>query len=282
MKKIIVPVDFSKISSNALDFAIEFNTILKGEILLLHVLELPSYSFSAMGEMDLDRGNQDFVSAKFTEGAHNRLTEWSNRVTDAGQAVKIRMKHGHPYDNISKEIVSEKASYIIMGSTGASGLTEIFLGSNAERVIRHSECPVIIVKGPTKISEMKNMVFASDLSEDQDWVALKAKDAQELLGLNMHIVKVRTPHNFLSAKAANEQLDKFAKRNHFENSTLNSLEADYPDEGIVDFAEEVRSGMIVLGTHGKTGLAHIFGGSRAEDLANRSTIPVMTFKIPFD
>ena len=254
MKKIIVPVDFSKISSDALDFAIEFNAIVKGEIILLHVLELPSYSFSAMGEMDLDRGNQDFVNAKFTEGAHNRLSKWATRVTDAGQTVKVRMKHGHPYDNISKEIVDEKASWIIMGSTGASGLSEVFLGSNAERVIRHSECPVITVKGPAKISEMKNMVFASDLSEDQDWVALKAKDAQELLQLNMHIIKVRTPHNFLSTVAVNEQLEKFAKRNHFENSTLNSIEADYPDEGIIDFAEEVKAGMVVLGTHGKTGL----------------------------
>jgi len=281
MKKIIVPVDFSKISSNALDFAIEFNEILKGEILLLHVLELPSYSFSAIGEMDLDHA-ADHINAKLIEGVHNRLNSWAERVTEANQTVKIRMKHGNPYQNISKEIVEEKASWIIMGSTGASGLSEVFLGSNAERVIRHSECPVITIKGPTKISEMKNMVFASDLSEDQDWVALKAKDVQEMLDLNMHIVKVRTPHNFLSLAAANTQLEKFTKRNHFENSTVNTLEADYPDEGIVDFAEEIKSGLIVLGTHGKTGLAHIFGGSRAEDLVNRSTIPVMTFKIPFD
>ncbi|MEP1095590.1 MAG: universal stress protein [Cyclobacteriaceae bacterium] len=281
MMKIIVPVDFSKVSSYALDFAIEFNAILKGEILLLHVLEFPSYSFSTIGEMDLDH-SVDHFNAKLIEGVHNRLNSWAERVTDANQVVKIRMKHGNPYQNISKEIVEEKASWIIMGSTGASGLSEVFLGSNAERVIRHSDSPVITIKGPTKIAEMKNMVFASDLSEDQDWVALKAKEVQEMLGLNMHIVKVRTPHNFLSLKAANEQLDKFAKRNHFENSTLNSLEADYPDEGIVDFAEEVNSGIIVLGTHGKTGLAHLFGGSRAEDLANRSTIPVMTFKIPFD
>ena len=281
MKKIIVPVDFSDISSHALDFAIDFNNIIKGEIILLHVLELPSYSFSVMGEMDLDRPDE-LLNAKFIEGAHNRLSEWSKRVTDAGQEVKIRMKHGHPYEKMAKEIVEEKADWIIIGSHGASGLSEIFLGSNAERVIRHSECPVITVKGPTKIADMKNIVFASDLSEDQNWVAYKAKDVQEMLGLNMHIVKVKTPHNFLSENAVQDQLKAFASRNHFENSTLNSIEGDYPDEGIVDFAEEVGAGLIVIGTHGKTGLAHIFGGSRAEDLANRSTIPVLTFKMPFN
>ncbi len=281
MKKIIVPVDFSEISSHALDFAIDFNNIIKGEIILLHVLELPSYSFSVMGEMDLDQPDK-LLNAKFIEGAHNRLTEWSERVKDAGQEVKIRMKHGHPYEKMAKEIVEEKANWIIIGSHGASGLSEILLGSNAERVIRHSECPVITVKGPTKIADMKNIVFASDLSEDQNWVAYKAKDVQEMLGLNMHIVKVKTPHNFLSEDVVQDQLKAFASRNHFENSTLNSIEGDYPDEGIVEFAEKVGAGLIVIGTHGKTGLAHIFGGSRAEDLANRSTIPVMTFKMPFD
>ncbi len=281
MKKIIVPVDFSDISSNALDFAIDFNKIIKGEILLLHVLELPSYSFSVMGEMDLDQPDR-LLNAKFIEGAHNRLNEWSERVKDAGQEVKIRMKHGHPYEKMAKEIVEEKANWIIIGSHGASGLSEIFLGSNAERVIRYSECPVITVKGPTKISDMKNIVFASDLSEDQNWVAYKAKEVQEMLGLNMHIVKVKTPHNFLAEDAVQEQLKAFASRNHFEDTTLNSIEGDYPDEGIVEFAEKVGSGLIIIGTHGKTGLAHLFGGSRAEDLANRSTIPVMTFKMPFD
>ena len=281
MKKIIVPVDFSDVSSHALDFAIDFNSRIDAQIILLHVLELPNYSFSVAGEMNLARP-EVFFNGKLIEGVHNQLEEWATRVTDAGQDVVKRMKYGQPYQSITSEIVEEKAQWIIMGSTGSSGLEEVFLGSNAERVIRHSECPVIVIKGPTKITDMKNIVFASDLSEEQDWVAYKAKDIQEMLGLNMHIVKVRTPRNFLSSDAANEQLSQFAKRNHFENTTLNSIESDYPDEGIVEFAEDVKAGMIVLGTHGKTGLAHIFGGSRAEDLANRSIIPVMTFKMPFD
>jgi nucleotide-binding universal stress UspA family protein len=281
MKKIIVPVDFSDLSSNALDFAIEFNTLIKGEIILLHVLEFPNYSFSTMGEMNLDHP-ENILNAKWIEGAHRKLEEWSQRVSGAGQQVQIRMKHGNPYENISKVIVSEKANWIIVGSTGSSGLQEVFLGSNAERIIRHSDCPVITIKGPSKIGEIKNMVFASDLSADQDWVAFKAKEVQELLNLNMHILKVRTPHNLISAGTANDQLEKFSKRNHFENSTLNSIEGDYPDEGIVAFAEDIGAGLIIIGTHGKTGFAHIFGGSRAEDLANHSKIPVLTFKMPLD
>ncbi len=281
MKKIIVPVDFSDVSSDALDFAIDFNKLIKGQIILLHVLEFPNYSFSTMGEMDLDRPDAIY-NAELVKGVHARLAEWTDRVTNAGQQAAGMMRYGNPYQNISKEITKEKADWIILGSKGSSGLSEVFIGSNAERVIRHSECPVITVKGPAKISDMKNFVFASDLSEEQDWMAEKAKDVQKLLGLNMHIVKVKTPINFLTEDAAQKELKAFEGRNRFEDYTLNTIEADYPDEGIVEFAEEIGSGLIVLGTHGKTGLAHLFGGSRAEDLVNESKIPVMTFKLPFD
>lgn len=279
MKKIIVPIDFSPLSFDALNFALEFNTRIKGEIILLHVLESPNYAFSVMGETYIG-SPEEFYNGKLVEGVHNRLEEWTQRVKDVGQKAKAVMRHGHPYQNIGREIAREKADWIILGSKGASGLKEIFIGSNAERVIRYAECPVITIKGAAKISEMKNMVFASDLTEEQDWMAEKAKEIQKLLGLNMHIVKIRTPYNFLTAEAADRQLKSFADRNHFEDFTLNHTEAEYSDEGIVAFAEEVGAGIIILSTHGKTRLAHLFGGSRAEDLANESKIPVITMKLP--
>ena len=280
MKRILVPVDFSEESSYALDFAIEFNERIKGEIVLLHVIEIPHHSFNTEGETDW-KHTQEYLEGQWIKGVHNQLEKWSERVSSSGQAILIKMKQGHAYKHISKEIAEVKASWIIQGSKGASGLKEIFLGSNAERVIRYAECPVITIKGPAKISEIKNMVFASDLSEEQDWVAHKTKDVQEMLGLNMHLLKVRTQYNLLTAKDAEKQLHDFAKRNYLSQYTVNSIEADYADEGIVKFSEEVGAGLIVIGTHGKTGLAHFFGGSRAEDLVNESKIPVLTFKLPF-
>ena len=280
MKKILVPVDFSQESSDALDFAIDFNERIKGEIILLHVIELPHYSFNVQGEINWQHP-ENMLDAQLVKGAHNLLTKWSDRVSAKGQESKIKLRHGHAYKHISKEITTVKANWIIQGSKGSSGLKEIFLGSNAERVIRYAGCPVITIKGPTKISNMKNMVFASDLSEEQDWVALQSKEVQEIFGLNMHIVKVRTPHNFLSLKDAEKQLHDFVKRNYLHECTVSSIEADYSDQGIVAFAEEVGAGLIVIGTHGKIGLAHFFGGSRAEDLVNESKIPVVTFKLPF-
>ncbi|MEQ8905284.1 universal stress protein [Ekhidna sp.] len=283
MKKILVPIDFSDRSSDALDFAIEFCEHIKGELTLLHVLDFPSTSFNSAGEWNLDFA-QSLYEEEFIKRVHSQLEEWGDRVMRRNPEIPLttKMEYGSTYHSISKEITEEKANWIVMGSTGSSGIEEIFIGSLAERVIRHADCPVFTIKGPTKISNMKSMVFASDLSNEQDIIAYKAKDVQELFKLNMHVIRVKTPHNFLTEEVAQQQLKDFAKRNYLKDYTLNTIEADYSDIGISKFADDIDAGLIVMGTHGKTGLAHIFGGSRAEDLANRAHVPVLTFKIPFD
>lgn len=275
MKKILVPTDFSQRAEEALDFAMQFAEKVKGEIVLMHVLDFPSGSFNTTGEMNT-MDPEIIFHGEFIKGVHNRLEEIKSSLN---KEVETKIKYGNPYVSISKEIAEEKVDYIIMGSDGASGLTEVFIGSVAEKVIRNAECPVIVVKGPSSLNEMKSIVFATDLSEEQDFIAQQAKDIQELLDVNMHLVTVKTPHNLRREFDTLKKMQEFAKRNFLEQYTTTTVDADYSDEGIVDYAEEIGAGMILMGTHGRTGLAHIFGGSRAEDVANESKIPVMTFKI---
>ena len=278
MKKILVPVDFSEHAKHALDFALQFNKVINGKITLLHVLELPAGSVNYGGDMTAATAEVVY-KRELIDGISSKMHDWADKVTTAGQEVAIRIEYGTPFRSIGKEVADEGADWVIMGSRGASGLREVFLGSNAERVIRHANCPVITIKGETDLSEIKNMVFASDLSYDQEDVAVKAREFQEMLGLNMHVVRVKTPHNFLVAQEAKEQIEEFAQSNALIDYTSNVVDAEFAEEGIVEFAEEINAGIIVMGTHGRTGIAHMFGGSRAEDVANHSNIPVLTFKV---
>ncbi|MEO1255916.1 MAG: universal stress protein [Bacteroidota bacterium] len=277
MKKILVPVDFSDQASHALNFAIEFNEKLQGEIILVHVIEVPAGYFS-LTEISAPQV-ANYYKGELIEEANNKLNEWSDRVSTAGQKVSVFIKYGNAFTNISKLIAEEDASYIIMGSKGASGLKEIFIGSNAERMIRFAKCPVFIIKGETHIKDMKNFVFTSDLSEEQDLIAYHAKEMQDLLGLNMHVVKVKTPYNWLEDVQVKKQLERFAERNYLKDYTLNTYTADFADEGAIKFAEENDAGLIVMGTHGRRGLAHFIGKSIAEDVVNESKIPILVYKI---
>ncbi len=279
MKKILVPVDFSDLASHALNFAIEFNEKVRGQILLVHVVDIPVGHISFTGDID-NHAAESFYTGEFIKAAHNKLEEWAQRVKDAGQKVITHLKFGNAFTSISKIVAEDKSTWIIMGSKGASGLREVFIGSNAERMIRYAKCPVIIVKGETHLKDMKSMAFASDLSQEQDLIANYAKDIQEMLGLNMHLVKVKTPYNWLDDSQAKKQLEHFAERNYLKDFTVNTVDADFADEGAVKFAEKVGAGLIVLGTHGKKGIAHILGGSIAEDIVNESKVPILVFKIP--
>jgi nucleotide-binding universal stress UspA family protein len=279
MKTLLVPFDFSEHAAYALDFAKQLSRKMDARIQLLHVIEFPTLAYSFTEESN-KTSLEIFYGKDYPKEVEDKLRKVAEASEKEGFETSFSIKQGNPFQNISKAIAEEKASYIVMGSKGVSGLREIFIGSNAERVIRHADCPVFVVKGPVKIDEMRNLVFASDLSEEQDWIVLKVKEIQQLFDLNLHIVKVITPHNLLTSDAADEQFDAFFERNQFENYSKNTIHSDYPDEGIIEFAENIGSGLIILGTHGKTGLAHIFGGSRAEDLANESKLPVLTFKLP--
>jgi len=278
MKKILVPTDFSEYADHALKAAIELNKKVQGKIVLMHVLELPAASVNYGGDMTAATAEVVYrreLIDRTSERLHNQAAE----VEAADQSVSVRLEYGSPYKNIGKEVAEEKPDWVVMGSTGASGLEEVFLGSNAERVIRHSDCPVITVKGPTNFKNMKSMVFASDLSAEQDKVVRKASLLQDYFEMNMHVLRVKTPYNFLTTEEAKDQIKTFAERNALVDYSANVIEAEFAEDGIVSFAEEVGAGIIVMGTHGRTGLAHLFGGSRAEDVANHSKVPVMTVKI---
>lgn len=279
MKKIIVPIDFSDQSKQALDFAVEFGSVFGAEITLVHVLELPVSHFSIAGEVNR-QAMENFYTGEFIKAVHERLEEWKEHASNQGITVKAVMKYGNPFRKISSAISAEAADYIIMGSKGASGLKEFFVGSNAARMIRYADCPVVIVKGETHIKDFKNLVFATDASIEQDAIARSASEIQHSLDLNMHVVKIKTPYNWLEDSQVKKQLDQFAERNRLERVTLSASSADFVDEGAIKFAEENNSGMIMIGTHGRTGLGHLIAGSTAENLVNESEIPVMVFKIP--
>jgi nucleotide-binding universal stress UspA family protein len=277
MKTILVPIDFSQNSRQALDFALEYNELIKGELLLVHVVDLPIAKHGYIGLAT--QANMEVFYGKDAIDRHQKLLEgWVTEVRDKGHFVKGVLKFGNPYQNLSQIVVEEKADWIIMGSKGASGLKEVFVGSNAERMIRYAKCPVITVKGEAHVEEIRSIVFATDATREQDSIAQKLKDVQQLMDLKIHLVIVRT-FDFQTEQDGIRKLQDFAMRNKLTDYTTNSYQAAFPDQGIVEFAEQIKSGLIVLGTHGHTGLVHLFGGSWAEDVVNESTIPVMTFRL---
>ena len=153
MKKILVPCDFSKTAINAYRFAVDIARQSKGIIHLLHVIELPVLHDTVL--MPVLNFEEQFLK-ELHESAQTRFKRITDKYDIEGVKVIFNVQFGAVSRMIQEYITSERIDLIVMGSHGASGFREMFIGSNAERMVRNSPVPVLIVKdykkGPIKAS----------------------------------------------------------------------------------------------------------------------------------
>lgn len=270
MKKILVPIDFSEQSINAFNVAKNIAKKADAEILLLNVIE-PYMPFSEVGYTATE---QDYIShLKDTSTSHLKKMEDEGDGTQVSSYVEI----GSIFKVIKKYITDQPIDLVVMGTQGASGLEEVLIGSNTEKIVRTSACPVLTVRNTPDSFEVKALVFATNLRDEQVKAVEVLKNFQVFFGAHIHLVYVNTPNAFLSSHEIKEQSDEFVKKANLENFTLH-VESDVNEEiGVIHAAENLGVDMIAMGTHQRKGLAHWFAGSIAEDVVNHANRPVLTF-----
>ena len=166
-----------------------------------------------------------------------------------------------------------------MGSHGASGFKEMFIGSNTEKVVRTSTIPVLVIKNNHEVFDIKDFVFATDFSEECRWSFNEAMKFAKNAGARMHLLFVNTPSDFKTTAQANLIMNEFVKGMGAENYTLNIYNDNSVEKGILQFAKDIKAQLIGMSTHGRKGISHFFNGSISEDLVNHANMPVITFKI---
>ena len=280
MKTILVPYDFSKEANFAFEFATELAKRTKNKLELLHVIELPSpQSFSTIGEVGAfsNESSQIFM-IELIEKRKKQLAALEEEFTDAGFKFETKMVFGNPFAGISKEIVDAKADIVIMGSKGSSGMEEVLVGSNTEKVVRHASCPVITVKGPIFVDSIQKVIFASDFNNVPSEVIDRLKAAINTINAKLHLVKINTPSMFESTRTSMEKMKTFVEDFEIEAASMQVYNSTSEEEGILEFADDINADMIAMATHGRTGFLHLLSGSIAEDVVNAAQRPVWTMK----
>ena len=280
MKTILVPYDFSKEANFAFEFATELAKRTKNKLELLHVIELPSpQSFSTIGEVGAfsNESSQIFM-IELIEKRKKQLAALEEEFKDAGFKFETKMVFGNPFAGISKEIVDAKADIVIMGSKGSSGMEEVLVGSNTEKVVRHASCPVITVKGPIFVDNIQKVIFASDFNNVPSEVIDRLKAAINTINAKLHLVKINTPSMFESTRTSMEKMKTFVEDFEIEAASMQVYNSTSEEEGILEFADDVNADMIAMATHGRTGFLHLLSGSIAEDVVNAAQRPVWTMK----
>lgn len=276
MKKILVPYDFSEVSEHALDFACQIADKAQCEIRLLNVIEHPTAdSFRTMGVQDMDPMEQLYIK-KLIETVSGKLDAVISDAKYVDDKMSYKIQIGNPFHNIIEEITEEKVDLLVMGTEGAEGLNEFFVGSNAEKVVRKASCPVITIQNKCELEPIEKIVFASDfIHTDDDFVA-QLKDMQAMFEAQLSIVKINTPASFTSTRHDTKQMEEFVAKYGIENYTIDIYNYKNEEDGIILYAEDAKADMIALGTHQRKGVGHFLAGSIAEDVVNHAPIPVWT------
>lgn len=141
MKKILVPVDFSKPTEKVVNTALELARRLDAKVYLLHVAE-PEPAF--IGYEPGPQSERDAVAGDLKK-EHEKLKKLKSILEKAGIRVEAHLRRGAFVEKILQQAEQENAGLIVMGSHGHSALFDLLVGSVAEGVLRHSTRPVLIV-----------------------------------------------------------------------------------------------------------------------------------------
>ncbi|UKM63547.1 universal stress protein [Flavobacteriaceae bacterium GSB9] len=277
MKTIIVPIDFSEHSEYALKTAAKLAKKFDAEVLALHMLEMSDIMLSASD------GMQNQKAMFFLQLAEKKFKDFLKKDYLKDVRIKPIIKHFKVFSEVNDVALKNNADLIIMGSQGASGIKEFFVGSNTERVVRHAEIPVLVVKNSVADINFDEVVFACNFAEETIESYLRACRFFRKLKSKVNLVYVNLPNErFKSSTEIEKLVVNFFTKAERSLEKMNDVNyvSDYTVEsGVLSFANKIGADIVAISTHGRKGLAHFFEGSVSEDVANHATLPVMTFKI---
>ncbi len=249
MQRILVPVDFSDVSKDAVRSAASLAKKTGGDIVIFHVIETSV-------ESDALREKIDSMLA---------MRELNGITTHYKQAT------GDP----AEEIVEQQLDLIVMGSEGAEGIENLLLSTLSEKVSRKARCPVINVKKFVDLANIKSIVFPTDMRTDQSSVIKDIKALQSFYNAHLHLIKVFNDSWVLEREVA-ERLEEFAKIMGLKDYTVTARPNIDKAEEILEFAADIHAPMIAMGIHDRHGLGKILGGFIAKDVINQGKVAVWT------
>jgi len=274
MKRILVPTDFSEHAEDALKVAAQIAKKNNSEIIILHMLELPHQSNDAiMGGISIPE------SMLFMKKANEMLDEVASRPYLDDIPITEVVKMDKPIHGITQISKDYDIDLIIMGSHGSSGVEELLIGSNTEKVVRNSEIPVLIIKKSISNFNATNIVFASDFSDEAKKPFEKLLNFTKLFDSKLHLVTICTPNSFKPTHSSEKAMTDFVSQFNISNYTTQIYNDTNIEKGIINFSNKIDADIIGMCTHGRTGFAHFFNGSISEGLVNHAVRPIITLKI---
>jgi nucleotide-binding universal stress UspA family protein len=280
MKKILVPTDFSKTSLVAMDVAFDIAKKSGATVFLLNVVEEAGQDSTRItGEWQKADWEEKLFIYKLLERAEAQLTKIVQDPKYSAVKVVGELRLGNPFHGMNAIISQHKVDLVVMGTRGVTNLETMVIGTNTEKVVRHSRCPILTVHKKPASTDFKNIVYATAMSKDEEVFSRIVKRTQQLYDSTIHLVRINTPGDFQRDAVVKDYMNKFAKSLQLKNYTINVYNDISEEDGILYFADSIDADMIAMATHGRTGFAHVLAGSIAEGVVKMASRPVLTWVV---
>ncbi len=272
MKTILVPTDFSPLADDALRVAADLARTYKAEILLVHYIPFSiARGITIEGAMAMTRyldEQDDTAVATLQELVDNPIYK----------DITIIPVTCRDEGSVREAMTGHHADLIVLATHGTSGWDEWLFGSNAEHIVRYAHCPVLVLKQGMISFDPINAIAAIDVDDalKQHWPTYPFDATHH--GLKQ-FVYVTTPSDNLAPEGVHDWMCELAAENGITDYELHIRQARDAETGILNYAHERGADLIVLYTHGHTGLRHLLQGSVAEDVLNHATPPVLIMQL---
>ena len=273
INRILAPTDFTKHANAALETAADFARAFDATLLLLHVIDIPSYK-SVFFEGDIQTPDQ--MAMDFAE---DQLQEIKNEPRFQGIEVQTIVAGGKVFSTIVDEAQKQAADLIIMGAHGLTGLEKLVLGTNARRVIHLTSLPVLTVKEPLTVNKVKKVAFASSFNQEYAFSFPSMYQYIEAFNAQLNLVKVITPRNFEATSFSKKTMDDFATSLNLQDYRSHIINASSVEEGLAWFCREYQMDLLFMPTHGRQGVARMWSGSHTAKMGQEYAVPVFSLKM---
>jgi len=271
MKQIIVAIDFSKTSINALTFGIHLANKAKADLQMVWVDNTTSEEVVFEGFAHEERNEKVALLKELLEKYSKSLK---------GGKLDYKTRKGKVYIEIAQQAKSNNADLIIAGTHGVSGFEEFWIGSNAYRIVTNAPCPVITLRHDFKCGDIRKIVIPIDSSQETRQKIPVASQVANLFNSEIHVLSLYST----SLRSVQKRVDNYAKHvtDYFKERKIKYVaitkESDNITRTTIDYAEEIGADLIAIMTEQETTTANIFLGPYAQQMVNHSPVPVLSMR----
>jgi len=270
MSKIIVAIDFSDCSINAFLHALSIAKHCSNDLVLVWV-EKPSSEKDKFEKQAGDPSRE--VKKQFEE----LISKYQPELT--GNTITYKLRTGTVYKEITMEAKESKAKLVIAGTHGASGFEEFWIGSNANKIVSASPCPVITIRAGINVQRpLTKIVLPIDSTLETRQKATFTGQLAKKHDAEIHILSLYTS----SVKAIRQDVNIYAGQVELYykqegiRSQMASMECTNISDAMIEYAKKTEANLISIMTEQESKTSNLWMGPYAHQTVNHSPIPVLS------